>query len=330
MLTSFQRVSDLGLLLMAQTCLKLDNIYLGGFSRVTDAGFRAVIHSCSSLQQFRVSNGNQLTDLVFHDISATSLSLTHVGLKCCNLLSDVGVERLSLNKNLNVLDLRECRLIGDEALRALSHLSKLQVLFLDGTGVTDRGLFYLGQGSSPLISLSLRGCKRLSNRCVEVLLAGKFKSSLQVLDLSKIHSLTDEVIISLASHMQITELRLRECIRIGDSSIMALASMLVEGTIHLLDLFECGGITPLAFRWFKKPYFPRLRLLGVTGCLNRDLVDALARSRPFLHVACRGEELGTPFWGPPSDWCCQEENNFDALQQWYVEEEEILDGFFLE
>jgi Leucine Rich repeat len=335
MLTSFQRVSDLGLLLMAQTCSKLENVCLGGFSRVTDAGFRAVIHSCSSLHQFWVSYGNQLTDLVFHDISATSLSLTHVSLKCCNLLSDVGVERLSLNKNLNVLDLRECRLIGDEALRALSQLSKLQVLFLDGTGVTDKGLFYLGQGSSPLISLSLRGCKRLSNSCVEVLLAGKVKSSLQVLDLSKINSLTDEAVISLArSHMQITELRLRECTHIGDSSIMALASMLVKGgthgsSLHLLDLFECGGITPLAFRWFKKPYFPRLRSLGVTGCLNRDLVDALARSRPLLHVACRGEELGTPFLGPFSDWYCQEENNFDELQQWYLEEAEI-DGFFLE
>lgn len=326
MFTSFARVSDLGLLLMAQTCSKLESICLGGFSRVTDAGFRAVIHSCSSLRQLRVSHGKQLTDLVFHDISATSLSLTHVSLKWCNLLSDTGVERLSLNKDLNVLDLRECRLLGDEALRALNQLPKLQVLLLDGTDVTDTGLSYLGQGSSPLISLSLRGCKRLTNSCVELLLAGNVKSSLQVLDLSKIHNLTDEAVISLArSHVQITELRLRECTHIGDSSIMALASMLVEGgthgsSLHLLDMFECSGITPLAFRWFKKPYFPRLRSLGVTGCLNRDMVDALARSRPFLHVACRGEELGTAFWGPSSNWCRLEVDTLDELEQWFLEE----------
>ncbi|XP_078155591.1 F-box/RNI-like superfamily protein isoform X2 [Carex rostrata] len=331
MFTSFKRVSDMGLLLMAQTCSKLESICLGGFSRVTDTGFREVIHSCSSLRELKVFHGHQLTDLVFHDISATSLSLTHVSLKWCNLLTDIGIETLSLNKDLNLLDLRECRLLGDEALKALSQLPKLQVLLLDGTGITDVGLSYLGQGSSPLISLSLRGCKRLTNSCVELLLAGEVRSSLQVLDLSKIHNLTDEAVISLArSHVQITELRLRECSNIGDSSIMALASMLVEGgthgsSLHLLDLFECGGITPLAFRWFKKPYFPRLRSLGVTGCLNRDIVDALARNRPFLQVACRGEELGPAFGGPSSDWCRPEEDNLDELEQWLLEGEGMID-----
>ncbi|KAJ4784697.1 F-box/LRR-repeat protein 10 [Rhynchospora pubera] len=331
MFTSFKRVSDLGLLLMAQTCSNLESISLGGFSRVTDAGFRAVIHSCSRLCKLRVSHGNQLTDLVFHDISATSLSLTHVSLKWCNLLTDMGVKRLSFNKDLNVLDLRECRLLSDEAISALSLLPKLQVLLLDGTGVTDIGLSYLGQGSSPLKSLSLRGCKRLTNSCVELLLAGEVKSSLQTLDLSKIHNLTDEAVISLArSHVKITELRLRECTHIGDSSIMALASMMVEGgthgsSLHLLDLYECGGITPLAFRWFKKPYFPRLRSLGVTGCLNRDMVDALARSRPFLRVSCRGEELGTAVWGASSDWCRQEEDNLDELEQFLLEGEEMIE-----
>ncbi|KAL2480341.1 F-box/RNI-like superfamily protein [Abeliophyllum distichum] len=39
--------------------------------------------------------------------------------------------------------------------------------------------------------------------------------------------------------------------------------------------------------------FPRLRSFGVIQSVNRDMVDALARSRPFMHVACRGEELGT-------------------------------------
>ncbi|KAJ3681925.1 hypothetical protein LUZ60_014498 [Juncus effusus] len=320
--TSFKRVNDLGFLMMADTCKKLESISLTGFSRVTDAGFRAIIHSCLGLRKLRVSHGNNLTDLVFHDISATSLSLTHVSLRWCKLLTDLGIKRLSFNKDLNVLDLRDCRSLGDEALNALSNLPELQVLLLDNTDISDQGISYLGLGSSPLVTLSLRGCKKLTNSCIPSLLIGSIKSTLQSLDLSRVPNITDEGILSLArTRVPLTELRLRECTKIGDISIMALASMQFEGEIYgssirLLDMFECGGITPLAFRWFKKPYFPRLRWLGVKGCLNRDMVDALARSRKFLGVKCRGEEIGTVEGG--DGWCDwggeEEEEDVDELE----------------
>ncbi|OAY69069.1 F-box/LRR-repeat protein 10 [Ananas comosus] len=327
--TYFRRVNDLGILLMADTCSKLESISLGGFSRVTDTGLRAIIHSCSSLRKLRVSHGSQLTDLVFHDISATSLSLTHVSLRWCNLLTNHGILGLSCNKDLNVLDLRDCRKVGDVALRALSCLPKLQVLLLDNMDITNIGLSYLGSGKCPLVSLSLRGCRRLTDDGITLLLGGSTRLSLQVLDISKLPNLTDNGILRLArSRIPIVELRIRECAHIGDTSVMALASMQVEGgshgsSLHLLDLYDCGGITPLSFRWFKKPYFPRLRWLGVTGSLNRDMVDALARSRPFLHMACRGEELGAVYWDSSLGWYRHEieEDEVDELEQWLLEGE---------
>ncbi|CAA2985411.1 Hypothetical predicted protein [Olea europaea subsp. europaea] len=63
--------------------------------------------------------------------------------------------------------------------------------------------------------------------------------------------------------------------------------------------------------------FPRLRWLGITGSVNGDLVDALARSRPFLHVACRGEELGTDQWDGMDDVYVQDEN-VDFFEQWLL------------
>uniref|UniRef100_A0A5B7AHW9 Putative F-box/LRR-repeat protein 10 n=1 Tax=Davidia involucrata TaxID=16924 RepID=A0A5B7AHW9_DAVIN len=48
--------------------------------------------------------------------------------------------------------------------------------------------------------------------------------------------------------------------------------------VALLDLYNCGGITQLAFWWLKKLYFLRLKWMVVTGSMNRDMVDALARS----------------------------------------------------
>lgn len=326
--TYFRRVNDLGILLMSDSCSSLESICLGGFCRVTDTGFRAILHSCSSLQKLRVSHGSQLTDLVFHDINATSLTLTHVSLRWCNLLTNLGIVALSFNIDLCVLDLRDCRSIGDESLIALKSLPKLQFLLLDGTDISDLGLSWLGRGKCKLISLSLRSCKRLTDDCVSSIFSGSLGLTLQVLDLSRLPNLSNNAILMLAkSRVPVTELRIRECPRIGDISVMALASMHIEGgthgsSLHLLDLYECGGITPLAFRWFKKPYFPRLRWLGVTGSMNRDMVDALARSRPFLSVACRGEELGMGYWDTPNTWYRGDDDEMDELEQWIMEGED--------
>ena len=330
LITYFKRVNDLGILLMADRCSSMESICLGGFCRVTDSGFKTILHSCSTLYKLRVSHGMLLTNLVFLDISATSLSLTHVSLRWCNLLRNQAIISLASNLDLRVLDLRDCRNLRDEALQAISALHKLKILLLDGTDITDAGLTYLRERvMGSLVSLSIRGCKRLTDKCISALFDPSSKQELQELDLSNLPNLSDNGIFSLAkSRVPILELRMRQCPLIGDISVMALASMQVDddrshgGSLRVLDLYNCGGITSLSFRWLKKPYFPRLRWLGVTGSLNRDMVDALARSRPFLHVAGHGEELGTDHW----DGLYMHDNEeLDELEQWLLEGEDESD-----
>ncbi|KAJ4826903.1 hypothetical protein Tsubulata_006130 [Turnera subulata] len=297
-ITYFRRVNDLGMLLMADKCASMESICLGGFCRVTDSGIKTILHSCSSLYKLRVFYGTHLTDLLFHDISATSLSLTHVSLRWCYLLTNHAIKNLVSNTHLKLLDLRDCRNLGDGALRAINTLPVLKILLLDGSDITDLGLSYLRGVVSSVLSLSLRGCKRLTDKCIPALFEGSSRLQLQHLDLSNLPNLTDSGILSLARlRVSIAELRLRQCPQIGDTSVMALASMKVnENSRHgcnlrLLDLYNCGRITELAFRWLNKPYFPKLRWLGVAGCVHRDLVDNLTRNRPFLHVASHAEEL---------------------------------------
>ncbi|KAJ4715927.1 F-box family protein [Melia azedarach] len=331
--TYFRRVNDLGILLMADKCANMESICLGGFCRVTDTGFKTILHSCSNLCKLRVSHGTQLTDLVFHDISATSLSLMHVCLRWCNLLTNNAIKSLVSNTGLKVLDLRDCKNLGDEALRAISCLPQLKILLLDGSDISDAGMSYLRHGIiSSLVTLSLRGCKRLTDKCISVLFDGSSKLQLQELDLSNLPNLSDNGILTLAkSRVPISELRVRQCPLIGDTSIIALASMQVDddrwygSSIRLLDLYKCGGITPLAFRWLKKPYFPKLRWLGVTGSVNRDIVDALARSRPFLNVACRGEELGVDQWDNSDSMYMHDYGEVDELEEWLYEGEDESD-----
>ncbi|KAK4849160.1 hypothetical protein QYF36_021550 [Acer negundo] len=333
LITYFRRVNDLGILLLADKCAKMESICLGGFCRVTDTGFKTVLHSCSSLHKLCVSHGTQLTDLVFHDISATSLSLTHVSLRWCGLLTNNAIRNLTSNIVLKMLDLRDCKNLGDESLRAISSLPRLKVLLLDGSDISDSGVSCLRYGViGSLVTLSLRGCKRLTDKCISALFDGSSKLQLEELDLSNLPHLSDNGILALArSRVPISELRMRQCPLIGDTSVMALASMQVDedryygSSLRLLDLYNCGGITQLAFRWLKKPYFPRLRWLGVTGSVNRDIVDALARNRPFLHVATRGEELGVGPWDCSDGTYMHDYDEVDELEQWLQEGEEESD-----
>lgn len=329
LITYFRRVNDLGLLLMADKCANMESICLGGFCRVTDTGFKTILHSCSRLYKLKVSHGIQLTDLVFHDISATSLSLNHVSLRWCNLLTNHAVLSLASNKDLKILDLRDCRSVGDEALRAISILARLRILLLDGSDISDAGLSYLKpRVICSLHALSLRGCRRLTDKCISTLFDGSGPLELRELDLSNLPNLSDNGVLMLArSQIPISELRMRQCPQIGDTSVMALASMLVDesrwhgSSLRLLDLYNCGGITQLSFRWLKKPYFPRLRWLGVTGSVNRDMVDALARSRPLLHVACHGEELGPEPYDSSDSLYMHDYGEADEFEQWLLEGE---------
>uniref|UniRef100_A0A1J3DPJ4 F-box/LRR-repeat protein 10 n=1 Tax=Noccaea caerulescens TaxID=107243 RepID=A0A1J3DPJ4_NOCCA len=329
--TYFRRVSDQGMLFLADKCLGIKSICLGGFCRVTDAGFKTVLHSCANLSKFSVYHGYKLTDLVFHDILATTLSLSHVSLRLCHLLTDHAVQKLASNLDLENLDLRGCRNLRDEALKAISHLPKLKVLLLDGTDISDTGLSYLKEGVwGSLVSLSVRGCRNLTDKFMITLFDGSSKLALRELDLSNLHNLTDAAIFALAkSGAPITKLQLRECRLIGDSSVMALASTRVYedecpgSSLCLLDLYDCGGITQLSFKWLKKPFFPRLKWLGITGSVNRDIVDALARRRPHLQVSCRGEELGND---GEDDWDSADihqhtEAQEDELEQWILGDE---------
>ncbi|KAJ6395641.1 hypothetical protein OIU77_020823 [Salix suchowensis] len=300
--TYFRRVNDLGMLFMADNCANMESICLGGFCRVTDAGFKTILHSCSSLYKLRVSYGTHLSDL--------------------NLVS---------NTHLKVLDLRDCKHLGDVALRSISTLPELKILLLDGSNISDFGLSYLRGVINSLVSLSVRGCKRLTDKCISALFEGSSKLELQQLDLSNLPNLSDNGVLTLAKcRVPISELRMRQCPLIGDTSVMALASMQVDEDrwhgcrLRLLDLYNCGGITQLSFWWLKKPYFPRLRWLGVTGSVSRDIVDALSRNRPFLHVACQAEELGSNQWDNSFGLYTHDYDEVDELEQ-LLEEGEYID-----
>lgn len=324
---TFKRVNDLGIFLMAENCRNLESITLGGFSRITDAGCREILHSCLKLQSFELLHTTQLTDLAFIDLSATPLALVSVSLASCNHISDYSVKSLAFCQNLEVLNFRGCRSVGDDGVKAISCLSKLRVLVLNGSDTSDAGLIILGQGITPLVSLSVRGCQRITDKGVLSLFDGKLVETLEILDMSNIPALTDKVPCAIArSGTCVTELRVRDCPLICDTSVMALASMPSHGggcgfTLKTLDLWNCRGITKASLPWFRRPYFPKLRWLGVGKNVSQDALDALSQERPSLRICLHGTELDHCSTGegedPPHYRSRYEEE--DELEKWLKE-----------
>lgn len=303
---SFKRVTDLGILLMAERWSNLESIKFGGFSRITDVGCRAVLHSCLKLHTFELCNTPQLTDLAFHDLPATPLGLECVTLASCGLLSDFSIRHLAFCTKLKSLNLKGCKSVGDGSMKAIGSLSKLVVLALNGCDVSDSGLSMLGTGVAPLSSVSLRGCQRVTDAGIAALLAGSLACSLESLDLSAIPSLTDNAAIAIVRGRMpvLVEFRLRDCPLIGDTTVISLASAFLNGfdsgyggTLRLLDLWNCQGVSAVSLGWLKKPYFPKLRWLGLGWNLKPESVASLAEARPLLHICSDGAELGDMFSG---------------------------------
>ncbi|XP_057464603.1 F-box protein At-B [Actinidia eriantha] len=300
---SFKRVTDMGMFLLSECCKGLESVRLGGFSKVSDAGFAAILHSCHNLKKFEVRNASLLSDLTFHDICGAPCSLLEVKLWSCNLITSESVTELADYSNLEVLDLSGCRSIADSCLSCISSFYKLTTLNLEGADVTDGGLEILGKGNSPITRLCLRGCKRISDKGIDLLVnsGGKLSKTLSALDMGYLPGISDKAIFTIASFASsVTELCIRNCFYVTDASMTQLASRGRFGDgkkfLRRLDVFDCRGLSDKLLELLKKPSFRGLQWLGVgstrlTG-KGKEVFNEICNGRPWLTLCLEGCEMG--------------------------------------
>uniref|UniRef100_A0A1D1XLI0 F-box protein At-B n=1 Tax=Anthurium amnicola TaxID=1678845 RepID=A0A1D1XLI0_9ARAE len=299
---TFSRVNDMGLLLLAEDCRKLESIRLAGFSRVSDAGYASLLHSCKKLKRFEVVNSTFLSDLAFYNIDAPS-SLVDVRLVSCSKLTSEAATSLASCRNLEVLDLSGCKSIDDCGLCSISTLGRLSVLNLGGADITDSGLSILGNSCSPITSLSLRNCKRVTDKGVASLLLGDgiIRTTLLTLDLGCLPGISDIAICTIAEACRrVEDLCIRYCYSITDASISVLGSIQEYRTerwpLRRLDLSYCNGLSADSIQLLCRPYFRGLRWLGIgsttlstrsnNGCVR------INQDRPWINVCLNGCEIG--------------------------------------
>nr|XP_043623113.1 F-box/LRR-repeat protein 2-like [Erigeron canadensis] len=158
-------------------------------------------------------------------------------------VSDVGVASLFVRSNsLTRLDLSECVNVTDESLKAIGESSHLQSLSLAGCRwITDLGLEYLAKGKvrSCLWKLNLAECDRISDDGIVLL---KEMCSLQDLNLSKCGiNVTDRGVQTAMSQIPGMFLNLSWLKKVMDVSIFAIGA----NCRNLVDisLVGCEGVT---------------------------------------------------------------------------------------
>lgn len=301
---TFKRVSDMGMFLLLEGCKGLESVRFGGFSKVSDASFASVLHSCLKLKKLEIRNSSLLSDLAFHDLTeSVSFALEEVRLLSCRLITSETVKKLALCRRIQILDLGGCKSISDSCLSFIACLSKLTSLNLSKADITDSGLLVLGDGNLSITNLSLRGCKRVTDKGVISLLCGEGTTGqhLTALDLGYMPGITDETILAIVSaEIGIIDLCIRSCYGVTENSVKALASKRnfpgMNKQLRRLDLCNCKCLNIESLRWFKQPSFQGLHWLGICGTklvkLSDEILAEIYGERPWLTVCLSGCEIG--------------------------------------
>ncbi|XP_017253309.1 F-box protein At-B [Daucus carota subsp. sativus] len=299
----FKNINDMGFFLLLEGCKNLESVRVGGLSIVSDAGFGSILQSCLNLKKFEVRNALQLSDLALAESLGGSCSLVELKLVSCSLLTSAFIEDINSSSTLEVLDLSGCRSVADACLSSVSFINTLNTLDLSGADVTDSGLAFLSKGNSPIARLCLRGCKRVTNEGISLLLNGRgqIRKTLSTLNIGGIRGISDEGIQTISTAaLALSELSIRYCHSVTDASIEELVSesrYQNDGKLlRKLDLCHCIGLSAHSLETLKSPYFRALQWLGVGSTRLTEKGDAalaeICRGRPCLTLCQEGCEVG--------------------------------------
>ncbi|XP_061375256.1 F-box/LRR-repeat protein 4 [Gastrolobium bilobum] len=193
---------------------------------------------------------------------------------------------------LRVLNLHNCKGITDVGMKAIGEgLSLLQSLDVSYCRkLTDKGLSAVAEGCCDLRILHLAGCRFVTDGILEAL--SKNCHNLQELGLQGCTSISDNGLINLASGcQQIKFLDINKCSNVSDVGVSSICSACSSSlkTLKLLDCYKIGDQTILSLAKF----CDNLETLIIGGC--RDVSDEAIKS---LANACRSNLKNLRM-----DWC---------------------------
>ncbi|XP_052205707.1 F-box/LRR-repeat protein 4 [Diospyros lotus] len=203
---------------------------------VTDSDLSVIASSFSCLRVLDLQNCKSITDAGIAAIGCGLSSLQSLDVSYCRKLTDKGLSAVAEGcHDLRILHLAGCKFVTDALFQALSkNCHCLEELCLLGcTYVTDRGLIVLVEGCRNIKHLDISKCINVGDIGI-CNLSQACSSSLKTLKLLDCRKIGNESILSLAKFCKNLEtLVVGGCQDISDESIKSLAAACSQSLKHL-------------------------------------------------------------------------------------------------
>lgn len=242
-----------------------------------------------------------VTDSDLSVIAAAFSALRLLNLQNCKGITDKGIESLASGlPSLQSLDVSYCRKLTDKGLSSLAKgCHDLRALYVVGCRfVTDALLSALSMNCNNLEELSLQGCTNITDSGLTVLVNGCKR--LKQLDLNKCSNIGDIGIscISKACSSSLLTLKLLDCCKIGDGSILSLAEHCKN--LETLIIGGCRELSDESIKQFASACYGSLKNLRMDWCLNvsdasLDCIFSLCKKLEVLDVGCCEEVTDAAF-----------------------------------
>ncbi|XP_047179699.1 F-box/LRR-repeat protein 4 [Vigna umbellata] len=167
---------------------------------VTDSDLAVIANGFTCLKILNLYNCKGITDAGMKAIGEGLSLLESLDVSYCRKLTDKGFSAVAKGcSGLRILHMAGCRFVTDGVLEALSkNCRSLEELGLQGcTSITDNGLIYLASGCHRIRFLDINKCSNVSDVGVSSI-SRACSSSLETLKLLDCYKIGDETILSLA------------------------------------------------------------------------------------------------------------------------------------
>eukprot|EP00250_Pteridium_aquilinum_P004190 c14419_g1_i1 orf=152-1207(-) len=219
-LNACQKITDLGLEVVARSCPKLKCFSIYWNLRITDAGVEALVRNCKDLTMLNLSGCKGVTNKSLEIMSVHGTSLTTLNLTRCTRLTDDGLRQLLDScENIEVLYLYAVSSFTDKSYAKLANLQSLRVLDLCGAqNLTDDGICQGLANCKELESLNLTWCVKVTDRGIQII--AENCSMLQLLSLHGILGVTDKGLqsLSLSCSASLTTIDVNGCVNVKNRS----------------------------------------------------------------------------------------------------------------
>lgn len=244
---------------------------------VTDSDLSVIAHGFTCLTLLSLHNCKGITDVGMIEIGRGLSSLQCLDVSYCRKLTDKGLSAVAVGCcELRSLHIAGCRFVTDKVLQSLSqNCHNLEELGLQGcNSITDSGLTDL-----------VNGCRRI-----------KF------LDINKCSNVGDSGVssVSEACSSCLKTLKLLDCYRIGDKSILSLAQFCKN--LETLIVGGCRDISDESIKSLAAACKNSLKNLRMDWCLNitnssLSCVFTQCRNLEAVDIGCCEEVTDAAFQG---------------------------------